>query len=76
LLVYQVYRSSVSMLNIVSIRMDLVLEFLHSAANCLVHIGRVLDTRSMSSGNECKRRLGRQLTRCDGVPVSCVSSNP
>jgi len=41
----QVYHSSVSMLNIPPIRMDLVLESLHFAIGCHVHADRVLDTR-------------------------------
>jgi len=61
------------MLNKLLIRMDLVPESLHSAANYRVHIGTVPDIRLVTSGNGCKRRLGRQLMRCNGVPESGVN---
>jgi len=52
LLMDRVSRSSVSMSSIPLIRADLVLESLCSAVNCRVHVGRVLDIDSRTSGNE------------------------
>jgi len=69
----RVCRSSVSTWHIPLVRTDPGLETVHPVRDGHVHVDRILDIRLMTSGNECKRQLGRQPRQSDGVPMSCFS---
>ena len=69
----RVCRSSVSTWHIPLVRTDPALETVHPVTDGHVHVDRILDIRLMTSGNECKRQLGRQPRQGNGVPMSCFS---